>query len=99
MESDKKIEKNISKLLRNVAEGEETAFEVSDLLSADGDMEGRRLEIGRRKLQPEKQDLPELARSPVACHTFYWPFYARLLADQDERFEGFFQFRGERDLE
>lgn len=54
-------------LLRKAAEGHSTAFDVVDELSGDG----KRLEIIRRKLQPESPESPIRAESKRRDHTFH----------------------------
>ena len=57
---------SIGSMLRHIAEGNETSFEVVEM--AEG---GQELKVSRRQLQPEPPELAPLARSPVANHTFH----------------------------
>lgn len=75
--SDSKGKNTLANLLREVVEGHETAFHVTDKLVKNEDgmgVEERRLVIERRQLQPEPPPEPIRQETPPRAHTFYDPF-------------------------
>ena len=74
--SDGKGKNTLANLLREVVEGHETAFHVTDKLVKNEDgmgVEERRLVIERRQLQPEPPPEPIRQETPPRAHTFYDP--------------------------
>lgn len=59
----------VSDLLRQLREGDETVFDVRDVVGTDGEA-GKRLMIGTRKLQPEHPVEREIARAQARNHVF-----------------------------
>ncbi len=64
-------------LLAGAAEGEENSLDVIretvpfiDEDGKEGELDGRRIVVSRRQLQPEPEVEDELARSPRRCHVF-----------------------------
>lgn len=62
---------SIMAMMRNANEGQETVFDLTAELDAEGnETSAKRLVIERRQLQPEETPEPRLARSPKRSHTF-----------------------------
>jgi hypothetical protein len=65
--------KALHELLRNIVEGQETAFDVVEDLTEQNGAGGPtiRLAVGQRRLNPEPPELPVKDRSPRRMHEFF----------------------------
>lgn len=59
------VEDTLGHLIRNFEEGSETAFDVKEAI------DGTKLTVERRVLQPEQPELPPLARAGIPDHCFH----------------------------